>query len=70
MIAADPPLLSVQEAVDLVKKHYGLAVVAKILISERDQNFELTTEDGEKYVLKIANSAEEDRKSTRLNSSH
>ncbi len=38
---------------------FGLAAKAEALPSERDQNFLLTTTEGKKYVLKIANPEEE-----------
>ena len=38
---------------------YGIAAAASSLASERDQNFLLDTSRGERYVLKIANAAED-----------
>ena len=43
-----------------LREHYGLRVECRQLVSERDQNFHLTTADnGREFVLKIANSAED-----------
>ncbi|MBV8208125.1 MAG: hypothetical protein JO041_15175, partial [Acidobacteria bacterium] len=42
----------------VVQELYGLSVTAEPLPSERDQNFLCTTQSGDRYVLKIANSAE------------
>ena len=47
-------------AVHLAERLYGLTVTASDLPSERDQNFLLTTAAGEKFVLKIANSLEDE----------
>ncbi len=52
------PTFTLQEATRLASEHYGLAVTARPLPSERDQNFLLTTESGEQFVLKFANTAE------------
>ncbi len=51
-------MFSEVEAVHLAREHYHLAAAAHPLPSERDQNFHLTTGDGQEFVLKIANTAE------------
>jgi Ser/Thr protein kinase RdoA (MazF antagonist) len=51
--------LDVNDAVTIAREVFSIVVVAKQLPSERDQNFLLTTESGEKFVLKIANSGEQ-----------
>lgn len=38
----------------LVKKHYGLKVNIKKLVSYEDQNFLLSTKEGNRYVLKLS----------------
>ena len=38
----------------LVKKHYGLVVTIKKLVSYEDQNFLLSTVEGNRYVLKLS----------------
>lgn len=47
------------QAEDLARDHYGLAVRASILSSERDQNFLLRGADGRAYVLKATHPAED-----------
>ena len=58
VIAEDAPRVSDKAAIDLVRTRYGLDVAVATLVSERDQNFRLTTTDGARYVLKIGNAAE------------
>ena len=58
LLTTDRPALSEAQAAELLVGQYGLAGKLEPLDSERDQNFLLQTEAGEKYVLKIANSAE------------
>jgi 4-aminobutyrate aminotransferase-like enzyme/Ser/Thr protein kinase RdoA (MazF antagonist) len=52
------PRFSIDEAQKLAQELYGLAAAARPLPSDRDQNFHLTTETGEQFVLKIASAAE------------
>tara|TARA_B110000438_G_scaffold40357_1_gene40317 strand:- start:3176 stop:4261 length:1086 start_codon:yes stop_codon:yes gene_type:complete len=59
IILSEAPNFSVHEAIDIVKKNYGLDVTAKKLVSERDQNFLISTALEKKYVLKIANCEED-----------
>lgn len=49
--------LNIDDAAALARRMYGLAAAARELPSERDQNFEITTERGT-FVLKIAGTAE------------
>lgn len=42
----------------IAEKYFGIQASAHELPSERDQNFLLTSRDGEKFVLKIANAGE------------
>lgn len=53
------PSFSVQEAQELALRRFGVAGTARLLTSERDQNFHLRAGDGQEYVLKIANAAED-----------
>ncbi len=46
------------EAETLASRHFGVTASADPLPSERDQNFCLTTADGRRFVLKIANATE------------
>ncbi|MCP5381038.1 MAG: phosphotransferase [Kordiimonadaceae bacterium] len=56
----DPPTFAVNFLSDQLEKYYGLTGVLKPLAGERDQNHQITTPDGHKYVLKVA-SRHEDR---------
>jgi hydroxylysine kinase len=51
--------LPIASAVALASAHYGLETSAVRLTGERDENFRLSDADGNAYVLKIANAAEE-----------
>jgi Ser/Thr protein kinase RdoA (MazF antagonist) len=53
------PTFDLEQARAVAKDLYNLVAVAKHLPSERDQNFLLTTESGDRFVLKIANSLEQ-----------
>lgn len=53
------PHFSQQEAEQLAKDLYGLDSAAKLLPSERDQNFVLSVAGEKRYVLKIANALED-----------
>ena len=52
------PAFDVDAAATIAAEHFGLRVRAQALPSERDQNFLLTNQAGEKFVLKIANALE------------
>ena len=52
------PVFDVDTAAAIAAEHFGLRVRAQGLPSERDQNFLLTNQAGEKFVLKIANALE------------
>ena len=53
------PSFTCEQAEAIVLEHYGVKASASELPSERDQNFRIKSEEGKKFVLKIAN-AEED----------
>lgn len=53
------PAFSVAEAEGIAKRIFGVSGSAHALVSERDQNFQLRSDDGRAYVLKIANPAED-----------
>lgn len=57
-IASLPPRFTVAETAQVVRAHYGLAGDLWPLVSERDQNFRLTTEHKQSFVVKIANAVE------------
>ncbi len=51
-VAADPPTLPEAVVADAVAQQYGLRGDYRQLVSERDQNFKLTTATGEHFVVK------------------
>jgi Ser/Thr protein kinase RdoA (MazF antagonist) len=57
--ATPPPAFDPSDIEQLLKSQYRLAGELQPLVSERDQNFRLTTADETRYVVKIANSAED-----------
>ena len=52
------PAFDVNTAAAIAGEHFGIRARAQALPSERDQNFLLTNQAGEKFVLKIANALE------------
>jgi Ser/Thr protein kinase RdoA (MazF antagonist) len=52
------PRFDVETAAAIAAEHFGIRARAQALPSERDQNFLLTNQAGEKFVLKIANALE------------
>jgi hydroxylysine kinase len=58
VIDTSAPQLSDAEVALLIKTEYGLDGQLRSLLSERDQNFRLTANDGQRYVVKIAGAAE------------
>lgn len=54
------PDLSLEDAEGLVRRLYGIDGVARLLTSERDQNFRLATANGDAYLLKVSNPSEAD----------
>jgi Ser/Thr protein kinase RdoA (MazF antagonist) len=58
LLTTPPPDFSVEHASELLRQQYGLQGSLEPQDSERDQNFLLRTRAGDRYVLKIANSAE------------
>lgn len=59
VIEAAPPRLTAADAVAIARDSYGLNVETQALVSERDQNFLLRTQDGRRLVLKVANALED-----------
>lgn len=59
VIETETPKLTDDEVLQIAQEHYGLVGQLEPLVSERDQNFRLRAADGRKFVLKIANSAED-----------
>lgn len=58
-LLAHTPRFSVQKAALIAEELYGIRTTVSQLPSERDQNFLLTTESNEEFVLKIANGLED-----------
>ena len=52
------PSFDAETAREIAAENFGLRATARVLPSERDQNFLLTNDAGEKFVLKIANALE------------
>lgn len=52
------PAFDIESANAIAEEAFGLHATARALTSERDQNFLLEAESGERYVLKIANALE------------
>lgn len=59
VLEAKAPAFSVAEAEEIAKRNFGVSGSARSLVSERDQNFQLRSDDGREFVLKIANPAED-----------
>ncbi len=59
MLTTTPPTFSAEEAVNIAARHFGIDGKTRPLVSERDQNFRLDTDDGNRYTLKISNAAEQ-----------
>jgi len=59
MLTTTPPTCSDADALGIADKHFGIKADLQRLVSERDQNFRLATEDGRRFVLKISNHAEQ-----------
>ena len=59
MLTTTPPDFCGTEAASLAADLYGIGANAQTLVSERDQNFQLTTRNGVRYTLKISNKAEQ-----------
>lgn len=59
ILTTAPPSFSIAEAARIALDQYGIDAVLHPLVSERDQNFRLHCPDGNHYVLKISNHAEQ-----------
>lgn len=58
LLTTERPVLSTAQAADLLRERYGLVGETESLDSERDRNVLLHTSSVEKFVLKVASSAE------------
>lgn len=54
------PEFTDRDAVAMIREHWGLDVEVRPLVSERDQNFRVDCDGGRRFVLKIANAAEDE----------
>ena len=57
-IAVTPPALSADAVATAVQSQFGIAGELRPLISERDQNFRLSTNSGERFVVKVVSQAD------------
>ncbi len=58
LLTTQAPKLSLAEAQELGRQIYGVESTATLLSSERDQNFQLQSGNGQVFVLKVSNPAE------------
>ncbi len=58
-VATEPPSIPTDVVADAVAEQFGLFGEYRQLVSERDQNFRLTTTDDERYVVKITSLAQD-----------
>jgi Ser/Thr protein kinase RdoA (MazF antagonist) len=62
LLTTEAPDFTAEAATHIALTHYGVrALRARVLVSERDQNFRLDADDGRRYVLKFSNSAEQEQ---------
>jgi len=59
ILETQSPSFTIQQVKEIVNKLYGLTGNLFPLSSERDQNFRISTQHGDQFVIKIANSAED-----------
>jgi 4-aminobutyrate aminotransferase-like enzyme/Ser/Thr protein kinase RdoA (MazF antagonist) len=59
ILETQSPSFNIEQVKGIANQLYGLSGKLDPLASERDQNFRITTEAGEQFVIKIANSAED-----------
>jgi hydroxylysine kinase len=57
-LTTTPPAFSLADAERTANEHFGIGARAEQLVSDKDQNFCLETNDGSRFTLKIANYAE------------
>jgi 4-aminobutyrate aminotransferase-like enzyme/Ser/Thr protein kinase RdoA (MazF antagonist) len=59
VLEAPAPNLSLRDAELIAKDRFGIGAAARLMTSERDQNFRLGKEDGGEFLLKISNPAQD-----------
>jgi len=57
-LTTTPPAFSLADAERTANEHFGIVARAKRLVSDKDQNFCLKTNEGSRFTLKIANYSE------------
>lgn len=57
-LSSTPPVFTRREAEAVAANRFGIKAQAKLLVSDKDLNFCLKSDDGQQYILKIANEAE------------
>jgi Ser/Thr protein kinase RdoA (MazF antagonist) len=57
-IAAAPPLLAAETVAEAVARQFGPRGELRPLVSERDQNFCLVTDDGSRFLVKVVGASE------------
>ncbi len=58
LLETPSPNFTVEQVQDFANKLYGLSGKLSPMEGERDQNFRVETKDGDRFVIKVANSAE------------
>ncbi|WP_206151260.1 phosphotransferase [Starkeya sp. ORNL1] len=59
LLITTAPAADADNAAAIARDHFGIEAEVSLLTSERDKNFHLVAADGQEYVLKITNSAED-----------
>ena len=59
ILTSTPPAFSASEAQVIAADHFRIHAQAHLLVSERDQNFRLDANNGERFTIKFSNSAEQ-----------
>jgi len=59
LMTTTPPAFSDADAAKIAADYFGINAHIRTLVSERDQNFGLSTQNGLSYVLKVSNEAEQ-----------
>lgn len=59
MLTTTAPAFSGEQAAAVALRYFGIRASTRPLVSERDQNFRLETDDGCYYTLKVSNHAEQ-----------
>jgi 4-aminobutyrate aminotransferase-like enzyme len=58
-LVTSPPAFDASNAADLAERHFGKRGTVSELGGERDQNFHVVTDDGDEFLLKISNPADD-----------